>query len=59
MNKLKVKGYKFIGGRGGKENSSEKRRLKQYSPVSDENYDDLNDKVKEVLENDSSEVEGI
>lgn len=36
-------------------NTGEKKRLKQYSPVSDEHYDDLNEKVKDAL-NDGDEV---
>ena len=44
---LKTKGVWFE--KKDKEKSGERRRLKQYTPVNDENYDDLNDKVKEAL----------
>ena len=53
---IRNKGFSFpsVG-----EKSGEKRRLKQYTPVNDENYDDLNEKVKEALSNENNEVEGI
>ena len=53
---IRKKGFSFSRDN---EKSGEKKRLKQYTPVNDENYDDLNEKVKEALSSENNEVEGI
>jgi hypothetical protein len=42
-----------------KGDGSENRRLKQYSPIQDNPYEDLKGKIQEVISSTEKEVEGI